>query len=292
MKTFEKSTTVLPGWPMLAFFVVTGPLLIWALIYGINDAQSVRLTIFFILSLAVWVVCTFLGFFALQPNQAAVLILFGKYKGTVKSKGFCWANPLLIKKKVSLRARNLNGEIIKVNDLRGNPIEIGAVIVWKVEETAHAVFDVDDYAHFVSVQSESALRHLAMAYPYDDFEGDSMSLRGSTDEVSTTLQKEVQERVEKAGVKIEEARLSHLAYAQEIASVMLQRQQADAIVAARTRIVDGAVGMAEMALKRLEDEKMFELDDERKASMVSNLLVVLCAHESPTPVVNTGTLYT
>jgi regulator of protease activity HflC (stomatin/prohibitin superfamily) len=266
--------------------------MIWELVHNFIAIQSVILAIVLILALVIWVVCLFLGFFTLQPNEAAVLILFGKYQGTVKSKGFCWANPLLIKKKVSLRSRNLNGEIIKVNDLRGNPIEIAAVIVWKVEETAHAVFDVDDYSHYVSVQSESALRHLAMAYPYDDFEGDTMSLRGSTDEVSTTLQKEVQDRVAKAGVKIEEARLSHLAYAQEIASVMLQRQQAEAIVAARTRIVDGAVGMAEMALKRLEEEKMFELDDERKASMVSNLLVVLCAHESPTPVVNTGTLYT
>ena len=196
------------------------------------------------------------------------------------------------KKKVSLRSRNLNGETIKVNDSRGNPIEIAAVIVWKVEETAQAVFDVDDYSHYVSVQSESALRHLAMAYPYDEFEGDSMSLRGSTDEVSMALQTEVQERVAKAGVKIEEARLSHLAYAQEIASVMLQRQQADAIVAARTRIVDGAVGMVHLALQRIEEGRQIDMDDERKAAMVSNLLVVLCAHESPTPIVNTGTLYT
>jgi len=287
MQTTEKNIKVMGGWPMFFILLPTGPMLLLFLIFSFSIFTAIVL----IPVLAIWFVCFFAGFFTLQPNEAAVLILFGKYKGTAKSTGFCWANPLLTKKKVSLRSRNLNGDTIKVNDSRGNPIEIAAVIVWKVEETAQAVFDVDDYAHFVSVQSESALRHLAMAYPYDDFDGDSMSLQGSTDEVSRALEKEVQERVAQAGVKIEEARLSHLAYAQEIASVMLQRQQAEAIVAARTRIVDGAVGMAEMAIRRLEEEKLFDLDDERKAAMVSNLLVVLCAHESPTPIVNTGTLY-
>lgn len=287
MKTTEKLTTVLNGWMVLGILFAVGLMLGWGY-YSLSYAFGGFKLTFLIVSTVIWGVLL-LGFFTLQPNEAAVLILFGKYKGTNKTSGFKWANPLLTKRKVSLRSRNLNGEPIKVNDSRGNPIEIAAVVVWKVDETAQAVFDVDDYSHYVHVQSESALRHLAMAYPYDDFEGDSMSLQGSTDEVSRALEKEVQERVDKAGVKIEEARLSHLAYAQEIASAMLQRQQADAIVAARTRIVDGAVGMAEMALKRLEAEKTIVLDDERKAAIVSNLLVVLCAHESPTPVLNTGT---
>ena len=197
-----------------------------------------------------------------------------------------------VKKKVSLRAHNLNGEKIKVNDLRGNPIEIAVVVVWRVTDTAKAVFDVEDFQDYVNVQSEAALRHLAMAYSYDTFEGDTISLRGSVDEVSERLQSEVQERVARAGVLVEEARISHLAYAPEIAGAMLQRQQAEAVVAARTRIVDGAVGMVEMALDKLEEHKTIELDDERKAAMVSNLLVVLCGHDHAQPIVNTGTLYT
>jgi regulator of protease activity HflC (stomatin/prohibitin superfamily) len=220
-------------------------------------------------------------------------VLFGKYRGTVVTSGWCWANPLLKKIKVSMRSRNLNGEKIKVNDKRGNPIEIALVVVWRVADTARAVFDVDDYTSFVKVQSEAALRHLASAYPYDTFESDDeQSLRGNMDEVSAALQKELQERVERAGVDIEEARLSHLAYAPEIASAMLQRQQADAIVAARARIVEGAIGMVEMALARLDQGRAVELDDERRAAMVSNLLVVLCGEHAVQPVLNTGTLYT
>jgi len=238
----------------------------------------------------VWVFLCF-GFFTLQPNMAAVLVLFGKYVGTEKTSGFRWANPLLLKKKVSLRAHNLNGEKIKVNDLRGNPVEIAVVVVWRVTDTAQATFDVEDFGDFVRVQSESALRHLAMAYPYDTFEGDTLSLRGSVDEVSATLQREVQERISSAGVLIEEARISHLAYAPEIAGAMLQRQQAEAIVAARSRIVDGAVGMVEMALHKLDENEDINLDEERKASMISNLLVVLCGHQEVQPVVNTGTMY-
>jgi regulator of protease activity HflC (stomatin/prohibitin superfamily) len=233
------------------------------------------------------------GFFTLQPNMGAVLVLFGNYKGTVTSSGWCWANPLLKKIKVSLRSRNLNGEKIKVNDKRGNPIEIALVVVWRVADTARAVFDVDDFTSFVKVQSEAALRHLASNYAYDTFDSDDeQSLRGNMEEVSAALQKELQERVEKAGVDIEEARLSHLAYAPEIASAMLQRQQADAIVAARSRIVEGAIGMVEMALLRLEQGKAVDLDAERRAAMVSNLLVVLCGEHAATPVINTGTLYT
>ena len=239
----------------------------------------------------VWFVCLF-GFFTLQPNVSAVLILFGHYSGTVLASGFHWANPLLIKKKLSLRAHNLNGEKLKVNDQRGNPIEIALVVVWRVTDTAKAVFDVEDFQDYITVQSESALRHMAMSYSYDTFEGDTVSLRGSVDEVSEALQKEVQERVSRAGILIEEARISHLAYAPEIAGAMLQRQQAEAIVAARSRIVDGAVGMVEMALAKLDEHKTIELDEERRATMVSNLLVVLCGNEPAHPVVNTGTLYT
>ena len=232
------------------------------------------------------------GFFTLQPNTAAVLLLFGAYKGTVRRAGFHWANPFYHKIKLSLRTRNFNTDTIKVNDQRGNPIEIAAVVVWRVEETAQASFDVDDYQHYVNVQSESAVRHLASAYPYDaNIEGET-SLRGSMDEVSERLQVELQERLTKAGVIVEEARLSHLAYAAEIAGAMLRRQQAEAIVAARTRIVEGAVGMVEMALEHLERHKMVELDEERKAAMISNLLVVLCGEQAAQPVVNTGTLYT
>ncbi|MCH7596889.1 MAG: SPFH domain-containing protein [Planctomycetes bacterium] len=243
-----------------------------------------------VLALPVWVVL-FWGFFTLQPNQGEVLILFGKYKGTVKRSGFCWANPLFSKKKLSLRAHNLNGDTIKVNDLRGNPIEIATVVVWWVADTAKASFDVEDYKDYVTVQSESALRHLASAYPYDTTKEGELSLRGSMDEVSDALRTELQERVSKAGLHVEEARLSHLAYAPEIAGAMLQRQQAEAIVAARTRIVDGAVGMVEMALTRLEEGNAVNLDEERKGAMVSNLLVVLCGDKPAQPVINTGTLY-
>ncbi len=239
----------------------------------------------------IWFVLLF-GFFTLQPNMSAVLILFGKYTGTVLTSGFHWANPLLIKNKVSLRAHNLAGETLKVNDSRGNPIDISLVVVWRVTNTAKAVFDVEEYEDYVHVQSEAALRHMAMSYPYDTFEGDTLSLRGSLDEVSTTLQTEVQERVVRAGVFVEEARISHLAYAPEIAGAMLQRQQAEAIVAARVRIVEGAVSMVEMALDKLEKHKTIALDEERKAAMVSNLLVVLCGRGEAQPIVNTGTLYT
>lgn len=238
----------------------------------------------------VWGSCLF-GFFTLQPNMGAVLILFGKYIGTERTSGFHWANPLLTKEKVSVRARNLNGEKLKVNDLRGNPIEIALVVVWRVSDTAKAVFDVDHFKDYVTVQSEAALRHLAMAYSYDVFEGDTLSLRGSVDEVSEALQKEVQDRVARAGILVEEARISHLAYAPEIAGAMLQRQQADAVVAARSRIVDGACGMVEMALAKLAEKKIVDLDEERKAAMVSNLLVVLCSQEHAQPVINTGSLY-
>jgi len=231
------------------------------------------------------------GFLVLNPNESAVLILFGDYKGTVRDAGFHWANPFYQKEKISLRTRNFNTDTLKVNDQRGNPTEIAAVVVWRVENTAQASFDVDDYKDYVHIQSESALRYLASHYPYDTTEEHELSLRGSMDEVSHALQRELQERLAKAGVIVEEARLSHLAYAPEIAGAMLRRQQAEAIVAARLRIVEGAVGMVETALERLEEKKTIELDDERKAAMISNLRVVLCGEQAAQPVVNTGTLY-
>ena len=231
------------------------------------------------------------GFFTAQPNQGVVLILFGNYVGTVRTSGWSWTNPFITRKKISLRARSLNGERIKVNDQHGNPVEIAAVVVWKVRDTAQATFDVDDYERFVTVQSETAVRHLASSYPYDDYDSDAISLRGHIDKVSEFLKAELHERLKPAGVEVIETRLSHLAYAPEIAQAMLQRQQAGAIIAARTRIVEGAVGMVEMALDRLGKNHIVELDEERKAAMVSNLLVVLCGEHAATPVLNAGTLY-
>jgi len=231
------------------------------------------------------------GLFTVQPNQAVVLILFGSYVGTVRYSGWWWTNPFNTRKRLSLRVRSLNGHMIKVNDHAGNPVEIAAVVVWKVLDSAQAVFDVENFEDFVTVQSETAVRHLASIYPYDEYDSDAISLRGSTDKVSEALRAELQERLRPAGVEIIEARLSHLAYAPEIAGAMLQRQQAAAIIAARQRIVDGAVGMVEMALARLSANKIVELDEERKAAMVSNLLVVLCGERAATPVLNTGTLH-
>jgi regulator of protease activity HflC (stomatin/prohibitin superfamily) len=231
------------------------------------------------------------GFFTLQPNQGRVLVLFGDYRGTVKKDGWHWTNPLNQKLLVSLRLRNLEVEKLKVNDKRGNPIEIAAVVVWRVSQTAQAVFDVDDYENYVKVQSESALRHLASSYAYDHGEENEITLRSGVEEVSSGLQKELQDRLAKAGVVVEEARLTHLAYAPEIAQAMLRRQQAEAVIAARQKIVHGAVSMVEMALRELKEKDVIQLDDERRAAMVSNLLVVLCGEAEVTPVVNTGTLY-
>ncbi|HXK93427.1 MAG TPA: SPFH domain-containing protein [bacterium] len=234
-----------------------------------------------------------LGFYVLQPNEAAALVLFGHYKGSVKENGFLWRNPFISVRKISLRARNLNGDRLKVNDKVGNPIEIAAVVVWKVEETAEALFNVDDYEEYVEIQSDAAIRHLAGRYPYDTEESEDaeISLREGRDEVNEELKKELQERLGCAGVVVQEARISHLAYAPEIAGAMLRRQQAQAVIAARKKIVEGAVSMVEMALTQLSEKHVVDLDEERKASMVSNLLVVLCGEESAQPVVNTGTLY-
>ena len=231
------------------------------------------------------------GFFMVQPNQAKVMTFFGSYVGTVKAGGLRWTIPLFIKKNISLRIRNFESNQMKVNDNLVNPIEIATVVVWSVEDTAEAVFEVDDYLSFVNIQSESALRNMAISYPYDQHEGNEVALRSHPQEVSLALKSEIQQRLEKAGVRVHEARISHLAYAAEIANAMLQRQQASAIISARSKIVDGAVGMVEMALKQLSDKYIVELDEERKATMVSNLLVVLCSDKSTQPVVNTGSLY-
>jgi regulator of protease activity HflC (stomatin/prohibitin superfamily) len=231
------------------------------------------------------------GYFSLQPNEARVLILFGSYRGTARDSGWHWTDPLNTKLRISLRARNREGEKLKVNDKRGNPIDIAAVVVWRVQDTAQAVFDVQQYEEYVKIQSDSALRHLASLYVYDHGEEHEITLRTNWEEVAGALQKELQERVGKAGVLIEEARLTHLAYAPEVAGLMLRRQQAEAIIDARQKIVHGAVSIVQMALKDLAEQEVVQLDEERKAAMVSNLLVVLCADRDVQPIVNTGTLY-
>jgi len=233
-----------------------------------------------------------IGLVVVNPNESVVAVLFGSYAGTLKENGFFWMNPFYIKRKISLRARNNESQPIKVNDKLGNPIMIGIVLVWRVENTFKAAFDVDNYELFVRIQSESAIRKLAGIYPYDSFDDDhsDISLRSGGDEINHQLEKELSERLQMAGISVIEARISNLAYSQEIAGAMLQRQQATAIVAARTRIVEGAVGMVELALQQLSAKKIIELDDERKAAMVSNLLVVLCSERSATPIVNAGTL--
>jgi len=231
------------------------------------------------------------GLFTVAPNQGQVLQLFGAYRGTAKEEGLRWANPFYTKKRISLRVRNFESAHLKVNDTDGNPIEIASIVVWRVVDTAEAVFEVDDYEHYVRVQTESAVRNLATHYPYDAHIEGHISLRGSTDHVAGKLKAEIQDRLAKAGVEVIEARISHLAYAQEIAAAMLRRQQAGAIIAARQKIVEGAVGMVEMALDLLSRSEKVKLDEERKAAMVSNLLVVLCADREAQPVVNTGTLY-
>lgn len=233
------------------------------------------------------------GLMIIQPNHSRVMTFFGKYVGTVKDNGLFFINPLYGTHKISLRSENLQGQTLKVNDKMGNPIEIGAVIVWKVGDTYKAAFDVERYTEYVSTQSEAAVRHLAVSFPYDNLEDEhaSITLREGGEKVNQILEQELADRLERAGIIVQEARIAHLAYAPEIAGAMLQRQQATAIVAARTKIVEGAVGMVDLALKKLSQENVVELDDERKATMVSNLMIVLCAEKAVTPVVNTGTLY-
>jgi regulator of protease activity HflC (stomatin/prohibitin superfamily) len=324
----ERVVEVINGWAVLPLQIVFLPAAVTLLIYSIAEGNRqlghpywVPMVVA-LLAIPTWFILLN-GFFTLQPNEARVLVLFGAYKGTVRRSGFHWGNPFYsngsgawramanaaakehganvgktvaaanphARNKVSMRTRNFNSERLKVNDKRGNPIEIAAVIVWRVQDTAQAMFDVDDYDNYVRVQSESAIRHLASCYAYDHGEENEVTLRSGVEEVSGALRTELQQRLAKAGVLVEEARLTHLAYAPEIAQAMLRRQQAEAVIAARQKIVHGAVSMVEMALKDLAEKNVLVLDDERKAAMVSNLMVVLCGESEVHPVVNAGTLY-
>jgi hypothetical protein len=286
----ERNAFSLPGIPMALLDVAVWLLLAFWLFTSVREPSPGNIA-FFGPTAAILLFLS-KGFFQVQPNQGQVMQLFGRYSGTVRDEGLRWTNPFYAKRPVSLRVRNFESSKLKVNDSDGNPIEIAAVVVWQVVDTAEAVFEVDDYENFVQIQSESALRQMAQSYPYDSHDTGQPSLRSHGDEVNTHIRSEIQSRLGKAGVSVIEARISHLAYAQEIAQAMLQRQQAGAIIAARTRIVEGAVSMVEMALAELSKRGVVDLDNERRAAMVSNLLVVLCGDRATQPVVNTGTLYT
>jgi regulator of protease activity HflC (stomatin/prohibitin superfamily) len=309
----ERDARVWPGWPLLALTIAL-------YVFGsVMLARGAKWEVWAGLAALALAVLSSLGFFTLQPNEARVLILFGRYKGTTRQVGFLWGNPLFSngstgrrsrplgrrdpgtaqaarrvpRYKVSLRARTLNGDRLKVNDRAGNPVDIAAVVVWHIEDTAQAIFDVDDFEAYVDMQSETALRHLATSYAYDHGEGEEtvVTLRGNVDEVSQALKAELGQRLVMAGVAVDEARLTHLAYAPEIAQAMLRRQQAEAVIAARQKIVQGAVGMVDQALQMLSERNVVDLDEERKAAMVSNLMVVLCGESQVSPIVNAGTLY-
>jgi regulator of protease activity HflC (stomatin/prohibitin superfamily) len=314
--TSERQARALSGWIPLPFTIALYVAAVWLMLAAGTTGRILWLE----LGLLALAILSSFGYFALQPNEARLLILFGSYKGTTRQVGFLWGNPFysngpagqgkpsakprgssgatqdvrrLRRYKLSLRARTLNGDKLKVNDRAGNPVEIAAVVVWHVSDTARAVFDVEDFEGYVSMQSETALRHLATAYAYDHGEGQEteITLRGNVDEVSQALKEELQERLAKAGVEVDESRLTHLAYAPEIAQAMLRRQQAEAVIAARSKIVEGAVGMVDRALYLLSEKKLVTLDEERKAAMVSNLMVVLCGESQVNPIVNAGTLY-
>ena len=293
--TKEKVILVRSGWSMVGLnlgLTLGGALLsIVCLVAAANIEDALALGLLVTIPLSIAGLIMLFGHFALQPNEARVLTLFGTYVGTVRDSGFFWTNPLMTKSKLSLRTRNLESQRLKVNDKRGNPIEIAAVLVWHIADTAHASFDVDNYLDYVKIQSETAVRHLANEYAYDHGEEGETTLRSGLDEVSSTLQKELQARLSNAGVVVEEARLTHLAYAHEIAGAMLRRQQAEAVIAARQKIVHGAVSMVEMALHDLAEKQVVELANDRKVAMVSNLLVVLCGEAETRPVINAGTLY-
>lgn len=286
----EKTKTVSSGYLMILVLLVAQFATAYAIFVALR-AMSIGGAIVAIFASVVVLVC-WAGLFMIHPNEAKVLQLFGKYVGTVHEPGLKWANPFYAKSAVSTRIRNFESGQLKVNDSQGSPIEIAAVVVWKVFDTAEALFEVDDYEEFVQIQSESALRNLSTTYPYEPHEGEGTALRSHPNEIALALREEIQDRLEKAGVTVIEARISHLAYAPEIANAMLRRQQASAIIAARQLIVRGAVGMVDMALDELRDNDVVDLDEERKAAMVSNLLVVLCSDESAQPVLNTGSLYT
>jgi regulator of protease activity HflC (stomatin/prohibitin superfamily) len=285
----EKEIKGLSGWLMLILLLGLMICVVLMFISAVRAEDALAIVLWAVAGLAI--VFCFFGLTIINPNEARVIQLFGKYIGTLKAQGLRWVNPLTLRRRVSLRVRNFETSKLKVNDHDGNPIDIAAVVVWRVVETAEAVFHVDDYEHFVHVQSESAVRNLATSYPYDAHVEGQISLRMSSGEIAHKLREEIQDRLAQAGVEVIEARISHLAYASEIASAMLRRQQASAIIAARQKIVEGAVGMVEMALDLLNAKKVVQLDEERKATMVSNLLVVLCGDREAQPVVNTGTLY-
>ena len=288
-KITEKSATKLSGFIALFLLIALIAIDVFLLSIGIRFQNAEVLWAFIPLVLVTAI--SLGGFLIVQPNESKVLILFGSYTGTIRNSGFWWVNPFTIKKHVSLRIRNFNSDKIKVNDLHGNPIEIAAVIVWRVIDSARAIFDVQNYEQFVAIQAETAIRTLASEYPYDTNEGEKESLRSSPTEVAENLQKELQKRLEVAGVTIVEARITHLAYAQEIAQAMLRRQQAQAIVAARFKIVEGAVGMVQQALQDLSERNIVHLDEERKAQMVNNLMVALVADHEAIPIINTGTIF-
>lgn len=290
--TQEKEIKAVPGALMLLITLVVWGFFAWSIYWLASTESQGNTPLQGICLVGSGLLGTLLlpGFFVIQPNMSRVLVLFGDYKGTVKASGFHWTNPFMSKISVSLRAQTLNGERLKVNDAVGNPVEIACIVVWQVEDTHKAVFDVENYSQYVALQTETALRHSASRHPYDS-EDETISLMRNTEEVSEHLQAEIQEKLNRAGIRVLEARLSHLAYAPEIAGVMLRKQQAAAVIAARQRIVDGAVGMVEMALAHLAEKKIVDLDTERKAAMVSNLMVVLCSESAAQPVLNTGTLY-
>jgi regulator of protease activity HflC (stomatin/prohibitin superfamily) len=285
----EKTRTAASGYLALLVLPLLTLLFGWLFVRAAMAESAVSAVLYMLAWIAIFI--CYKGFFMVHPNQAKVLQLFGSYVGSVRQTGLRWANPFYSKDPVSLRVRNFESEVLKVNDSSGNPILIAAVVVWKVVDSAEAVFEVDDYESFVHIQSEAAVRNLATSYPYEAHEDGEVALRSNPQEIAEKLRGEVQDRLDRAGVEVIEARISHLAYAQEIASAMLKRQQAQAIVAARRQIVDGAVGMVKMALEELEEQEIVDLDEERKANMVSNLLVVLCGEENAQPVLNTGSLY-
>jgi regulator of protease activity HflC (stomatin/prohibitin superfamily) len=285
----ENVRKVSSGYTVIVVLIVAQLSSVWAIAVA-AQAQSIAgliaAILFFVVVMIMWA-----GFFMVHPNEAKVLQLFGSYVGTAREPGLRWANPFYAKTKVSTRVRNFESGKLKVNDSHGSPIEIAAVVVWKVFDTAEAIFEVDDYEEFVHIQSESALRNLSTSYPYEPHEGEGIALRSHPAEIASALRDEIQERLEEAGISVIEARISHLAYAQEIAHAMLRRQQASAVIAARSQIVAGAVGMVQMALEKLQAENVVQLDEERKAAMVGNLLTVLCSEESAQPVLNAGSLY-
>ncbi len=296
MKTSrETPATSYNGYVMLLVMAALTALAVWLITQGIppeGATKAMKLDLrglLFASLIALTLVAA--GFFMIQPNQAAVITLFGEYRGSERTEGLRWVWPWMMRKKISVRARNIHSDRVKINDLRGNPIEIACNVVWRVQDTAQASFDVDEYSEFVNIQIEAGLRTVGSRHPYDDFEGEEVTLRGGGDVINAELLEELNDRLRVAGIVVDEAGLTHLAYASEIASAMLKRQQADAIIAARAKIVLGAVGMVEDALTKLSQDNIVDLDDERRAAMVSNLLVVLCGEKDAHPVVNAGSIY-